>query len=614
MADRTPRWLWENFCTRSDTIQEALSEDTAKPKANIRDELPSRVARSLAGYTVKPRFNASIDFQEGVLTRVAFIANGNFATPALYAAAVQTAVNAAGCSPIEYTPTAWWRAEDLLGAHGSNFGSWPDASGNGNGLGQISGSLRPTLFLRGINERPCMRFDGTGRRMVTSVNLSSLLGASGVGTVFVVFWVDADATLSDQLWSAGSTGLKVVAGPNLRADNLDAGGLDSASKAATLGAWHVGIWMHDGSTVFCGVDNGDTSALASTASAATTAGELATPLTIGTTSAAADALKGYIAEIVVCNTALSETDRRRLMAYFKQKFSGAYVDGSTAPTFNNTYTMIHDGSKHTLTRTAGADSVSLLWLTGKHVLETAGPDLGFVVTADDTGNTVYIADNVSLQSRQMFLFRLPAAAAAQCAYLLRHNLGSGGTVTVKGSDSRDGWYSSGFSQVLTGDDLTRIRIGFFSALQSFQNWAVIIDNVSGVDLYTDAGVIFIGPYDQPGRGYKQGKIQSAVPLSSYQRSEGGAAFGRPRNSPLTQHFTFHRLTRADMESYQEMEAATAGHHLAIALDPENYPGKRTHYGIIPAKAQIQEQVGGAAPGVVGADRYNIEVMLEEDLG
>lgn len=74
----------------------------------------------------------------------------------------------------------------------------------------------------------------------------------------------------------------------------------------------------------------------------------------------------------------------------------------------NTYTCTYNTTtkKFTIARATGAATVTLEWLTGANEGESAGVDLGFFVTADDTGATSYTGDEVSYQSRKRLLIDL----------------------------------------------------------------------------------------------------------------------------------------------------------------------------------------------------------------
>lgn len=76
----------------------ASSEATGSPRANLQDESRGVRWRSKTGWNVGA-WNASIDFDRGG-AKVATIASGNYATPALYGAAWVAALEAADATPV----------------------------------------------------------------------------------------------------------------------------------------------------------------------------------------------------------------------------------------------------------------------------------------------------------------------------------------------------------------------------------------------------------------------------------------------------------------------------------------------------------------------------------
>jgi hypothetical protein len=83
----------------------ASSQQSALPVAHAIDRLRSRIWASKLGYNVVAGFNDRLDFTEGGVAYAASLTAGNYATPALFAAHVQTQLNAV--APAN-TYTATW--------------------------------------------------------------------------------------------------------------------------------------------------------------------------------------------------------------------------------------------------------------------------------------------------------------------------------------------------------------------------------------------------------------------------------------------------------------------------------------------------------------------------
>jgi hypothetical protein len=230
-------------------------------------------------------------------------------------------------------PSAWYRAHTIALANGSAVSSWLDDSGNGRDLSQGTGGLQPVYHTNAASSGfPAVYFDGTGRRFSAALD-NVLLTTAGVGTFFVVFRLDSDASGVDVLFYTGNRGAYVEnTTPSLVCVAFD-GIADGANKVTTRAAWHVATWMYDGTNVYAGHDDADSADLSATASGTQTG--LGNPFFVGSDSA--NHLKGYVAEIIVFPTALSEEARRRIHVMLSTKYG--ITDGTTAPANpGNSYT------------------------------------------------------------------------------------------------------------------------------------------------------------------------------------------------------------------------------------------------------------------------------------
>lgn len=88
------RLIFQSFTGLSGAILSASSEDASFPVRRLRDSSPSALWRSKLGWNITASFNDRLDFTEGTTgAAVASIAVGNYATGALMAAQIQTAIN-----------------------------------------------------------------------------------------------------------------------------------------------------------------------------------------------------------------------------------------------------------------------------------------------------------------------------------------------------------------------------------------------------------------------------------------------------------------------------------------------------------------------------------------
>ena len=98
MAEVTVRLVWSNLAALAGAVVAASSEQSAFPARAVQSPGMATGWRSQIGWTVVADFNDKIDFVEGGSTKAGTVAAGTYATGALYAAAVQTAMNAAAAT------------------------------------------------------------------------------------------------------------------------------------------------------------------------------------------------------------------------------------------------------------------------------------------------------------------------------------------------------------------------------------------------------------------------------------------------------------------------------------------------------------------------------------
>jgi len=94
-----PRLMVTNRIQATATVLTASSAATASPVARLKDQLRSKTWRSAVGWVIVTGCNDRIDFNRGGV-KVATIAAGTYATGALLAAAVVTALEAADATPV----------------------------------------------------------------------------------------------------------------------------------------------------------------------------------------------------------------------------------------------------------------------------------------------------------------------------------------------------------------------------------------------------------------------------------------------------------------------------------------------------------------------------------
>ena len=200
-----------------------------------------------------------------------------------------------------------WLMADGLGQDRAEY--WADASGNGNGAWQMNAAQQPTLSLNAINGKPVLHFSGT-----QYLQLPNFLSGASAAEALIVVRTTSTATATG-LWAFGTNG-----GYYTMADGTVQDGFGSTSfytqgpASQNLTQFHVyevssqaGLWQSwlDGVPFY--------------ESNVNTVGFTATPM-LGLASTFFK-FNGDIAEVIVYNRSLTDTERQADLAYLQQKYA-----------------------------------------------------------------------------------------------------------------------------------------------------------------------------------------------------------------------------------------------------------------------------------------------------
>ena len=569
MAAVTPRFLWQNFTQLGNTLFRASSTLSGRSVKWLRHQLRSKTWRSAQGWTFAKGFNDVLRIDEGTDERVVYV-DGSYSSGATAAAAIEAAITAGGVDPGELTPSLWLKADAIQQKNASVLTSWPDSSGNARNLDTIVGT--PTFYRDILNGRPCVRFneDGYAYAAASAVQMDDLddAGNTGYGTVFVVGWVDSDHTGPSALWAQAddNRGLFVDASDDVVARAYDGTQDNATITASAAGAWRVFAWQYNGTNVIGMLDDLDTAAETTTASGAQTT--LTQDFYVG--SDGANHWKGYIAELIVIPSSLSEENRRRVTQYLEQKY--ALSTATTAATWANTYTAAYSTStkKFTLARATGASTMGLMWTDAHWLGRSMGLDLGFLVAADDTGATTYDSDAASYQSRHSIEVDFGQSLGVTSSVVINHNAGSGGTFTIEANDEPFWEDTPDFTDTLLGPSRPEdMRIEFFAEQQK-RYWRLVIDDTTNVDGFSEVGIWYLGSYFEPGQGYSGGWASPRKELSQVGFSDHGAPYMDDKPTAQSWRVIFRPLSETDKDSFESMAAYVKTSRLFFAaLDPLN---------------------------------------------
>jgi len=188
--------------------------------------------------------------------------------------------------------------------------------------------------------------------------------------------------------------------------------------------------------------------------------------------------------------------------------------------------------------------VRFLWQSGANAHRSAGIDLGFDVTANDTGATTYTADNVSYQSRKFIVVENQSGSTmtATAAIVLEHTLTQTGAasvaskITIQGN-ATNAWSAPSFSEDFTGlatvNALTnpnRPCVQYFATSQAFAFFRLILDDVQHDVSYTEVGRFALATYSSVSIC-----ISDQIQFQPYDMSTGAQSIGGQRFNSYRGH-------------------------------------------------------------------------------
>ena len=263
--------------------------------------------------------------------------------------------------------------------------------------------------------------------------------------------------------------------------------------------------------------------------------------------------------------------------------SGNYATGTllateittamNAAATDNTYLVTYDGStnKFTVARATGVDTFDLTWssLSGPFSI---GEDIGFDVSADDTGSTSYLADFASYGSRSWVKFDFGTSVTRDVRALVAFdgNFISTTTITVE-ANGTDVWAVPAFSVTLSLDSLENdfVKALAFISTTTLRYWRMVINDAQNPDGFTAMGVPYIGEYQEPSNGYAAAFTKGRSELTGVAFAEQGANFQHVRNTGFLYPLNWLGIPDgAELDKFNEFaKLVKVGRPFFVALEP-----------------------------------------------
>jgi hypothetical protein len=300
-----------------------MSADAADPDGSI-VKVEFLVNGAVAGTDLSAPWSAVVNFPTASDASLQARATDNLGGVTV-SAPVALTVTAAEPIPLPALANLrlWMRADKGVTETEGAVSAWGDQSGNFNNAQQPTASQRPILMADAAAGKPALRFDGVDDSLV--VAHSPTLAITGdISSFFVVnfddfatfraVWAKTNNNLpaSVDFYTLPDTGIPRVFRGNGAASlaNLEGFTAPVAGELAIIGFDMTGPTLRQ---FFNGVENG---VLEITA----TPGDTGAPVYIGTRGDQFTRMKGDIAEIIIYDAALSDTDRATVFSYLGARY------------------------------------------------------------------------------------------------------------------------------------------------------------------------------------------------------------------------------------------------------------------------------------------------------
>ncbi len=218
---------------------------------------------------------------------------------------------------------AWYAADAIALNDGDPVGTWEDSSVNNNDATQATAANKPTYKTNILNGLPVVRFDGTNDYLAANGLGTLISGADKPFTVVILFRAASGA----DVYSWGNSGntvpfltMRISSDKPTSWKRDDAG--SGTQKIPTDGAsttYRIVSHRHTGTAVSLYVNGVATSVLATADDLGTTTTNIFTLGAFGRTTFSGF-MNGDIAEAIIYNRALTDSERRQLERYLGAKW------------------------------------------------------------------------------------------------------------------------------------------------------------------------------------------------------------------------------------------------------------------------------------------------------
>jgi PKD repeat protein len=352
----------------------------------------------------------------------------------------------------------WLKADAGVTKDGSNLVSnWADRSGNGFDVGQGTAAKQPLLVAGACNGLPAIRFDGTDDYLQTAAAVNLVQGTAKY-TMFVVTKPGAtQKSCADIVDYSHSGSVNFVMQQNVDATN-QFGFINWQTLSST--AYQVFTDVYDNNISYTSYLNGINGVQSTSFSAISWTEPSFFSVGSKSLEAFARQFNGDVAEVIVYNTPLSDTDRRKVEDYLIGKYGIAITPTDIALSASTVNEHLASGT-----------TVGTLTTTDRNVGDTFTYTLA--TGTGDTDNASFTIGGANLQTAASFDFE------TKSSYSIR----------VRTTDQGGLWFEKQFTVSVTNVNETPTDLALSSnSVAENQPSGTVVGALSSTD--PDAGNTF----------------------------------------------------------------------------------------------------------------------------
>ena len=222
----------------------------------------------------------------------------------------------------------------------------------------------------------------------------------------------------------------------------------------------------------------------------------------------------------------------------------------------DTYTISYSTTTGRWTISSDGSTLSLLWDTGSNSANTAGDSLGYTTSADDTGATSYVSDNLAIHTEETITIDIGTAENIDSFAMFfdpKASIGVSSAATVKiQANASDVWTSPSVDVTLSLDATYDTYTQYWSSDQSYRYWRIYISDPTNANLYVELPVAYLANAVTLSQSPDLGFLDALADPSVKKENNYGHAYYDVYPIRRTFDMSFTALSASDMESLQEV--------------------------------------------------------------